>query len=401
MTRGPGPRVAAQLGLFREVADEILVALDERAEPAVGEQLGAVADRVVLYPYAEPVDRPLPWLHEQCKGEWVLTIDDDEVPSAALIAGLPELLRDERVTHYWLPRRWLYPDASHYLDAQPWSSDYLLRLVRNDRRLLRFPPEVHRPIEALGPCRYVPLPLYHLDCIQNSRASREEKVLRYDRLGPNKRVAGRPMNEAFYLPELRPDAPTSQVPDEDAALIDYVLTAPPPPATSGVSERATREEIDSVWEGRALTAADYSARIEPIEEVELVAGEARMLDVLVQNLGGATWPWGEASPEIRLVARWPGVDGAQELRTPLPADLRPGETQLVPVHVAPPEREGRYVLEVDLVHEHVRWFECGVTVEVDVLPSRSTANVADERAPRRWARRPSTERSPLPSDRPR
>ena len=34
MTRGPGDRVAAMLALFRDVADEILVALDDRADDA-------------------------------------------------------------------------------------------------------------------------------------------------------------------------------------------------------------------------------------------------------------------------------------------------------------------------------------------------------------------------------
>ncbi|HVF08222.1 MAG TPA: hypothetical protein VNC60_06570 [Actinomycetota bacterium] len=373
MTRGPAPRVAALLGLLREVADEILVAVDDRAEPEVADQLAAVADRVVLYPYEDPVDRPLPWLHAQCTGDWVLTIDDDEVPSAGLIERLPELLRDERVTHYWLRRLWLYPDAGHYLDAHPWASDYLLRLVRNDPRLLRFPPEVHHPIDVLGPCKYVSSPLYHLDCITNSRASREQKVSRYDRLGPRKPIGGLSINEAFYLPELRSSPTSAQVPDHDAELIDAVLTAAPAEVVSRTSERVTREEIDSLWEGRALKEPDYRARIELAEQVELLAGDARTIDVLVENLGGVVWSWGEASPEIRLVARWPGLEGAQELRTQLPADLRPGETQLVPVHVAAPEREGRYVLEIDLVHEHVRWFGCGVTVDANVLPPLAEA----------------------------
>lgn len=400
MTRGPGPRVAALLGLLRDVADEIFVAVDDRADPELPGLLRAVADRVVLYPYADPVDRPLPWLHDQCTGEWVLTIDDDEVPGAELIEQLPELVRDQRVTHYWLRRRWLYPDADHYLDTQPWASDYLLRLVRNDRRLLRFPLEMHRPIEVLGPSRYVSEPLYHLDCIETSRASREKKVTRYDGLGPSKRVLGLPMNEAFYLPELRPGVATARVPDEDAELIGSVITASPPSPISGATGRATRAEIDAVWEGRTLTEPDYRARIELLEKVELHAGEARTVDVLVENLGGTVWPWGDAAPEIRLVARWPGIEGATELRTELPCDVRPGETLLVPVHVAAPEQGGRYGFEIDLVHEHVRWFECGVALEVDVLPKRRAAEATITEKPRLWRfRRPATARSPHPSER--
>ena len=98
---------AQQPDSLRPVADEILVALDERADPEVSNDLATVADRILVYPYAEPVDRPLPWLYEQCRGEWALTIDDDEIPSVALVEALPELCADASVTHYWLPRRWL------------------------------------------------------------------------------------------------------------------------------------------------------------------------------------------------------------------------------------------------------------------------------------------------------
>ena len=120
MTRGPGDRVAAMLSLFRGVADEILVALDDRAGDDVAAPLQAAADRVVRYPYADPVDRPLAWLHAECHGDWVLTIDDDEVPSRALLDALPGLARAKDLTHYWLPRRWLYPTVDRYLDARPW-----------------------------------------------------------------------------------------------------------------------------------------------------------------------------------------------------------------------------------------------------------------------------------------
>src|SRR5262249_50732015 len=155
MTRGPGDRVAAMLALFREVADEILVALDDRADEATQSALAAVADRVIRYPYAEPVDRPLAWIHAECCGDWVLTIDDDEIPSRGLLAALPTLVEVTDVTHYWLPRRWLYPTADRYLDARPWRPDYQPRLVANDPRVLTFSDETHVPVAVLGPSRYL------------------------------------------------------------------------------------------------------------------------------------------------------------------------------------------------------------------------------------------------------
>ena len=172
MTRGPGSRVAKMLELVRPAVDEIVVALDYRAGFDVASALSLVADRIILYPYAEPVDRPLAWLHSQAAESWVLTLDDDEIPSPELVQALPDLVRNPSVTHYLLPRRWLWPDASRFLDQAPWRPDYQLRLVQNDSRLLSFPDETHVPIQALGPAQYLELPLYHADCILNKRRAR-------------------------------------------------------------------------------------------------------------------------------------------------------------------------------------------------------------------------------------
>jgi len=101
----------------------------------------------------------------------------------------------------------------------------------------------------------------------------------------------------------------------------------------------------------------------------------RTLDVLVTNLGGVTWPGGEAHPEIRLTYRWwlGGDVVAEGLRTPLPADLEPGATALVPMTVRAPSEPGGHRLAVDLVHEHVRWFGAGFELDVEVLPRRLLA----------------------------
>jgi len=387
MTAGPAARLAAILSLLRPVADEILVAVDDRADPALLSRLAGVADRLILYPYAEPVDRPLPWLHEEASGDWVLSVDDDEIPSARLLAALPLLLEAEELTHYWLPRRWLYPDAATYLDEAPWRPDYQLRLVRNDSRFLRFSNEFHRPIVCLGPGRFPDLPLWHVDPLVRSRAARLEKARRYERLRPGMRIAGRALNHAFYVPELRPGARTAALPERERSLVEGVLGAGDPPRGPAVNlGRATREQIDRLWPGRSLARGDYRAGLELLEPPPtLTAGEQRTLDVRVRNLGGEAWGWGrEAEPEIRLAARWrttggEPIDGV-ELRTHFPAEVAAGGTDIVPVHVLAPSAPGRYRLELDLVHEHVRWFGCELAVEVEVGPRRRLAVMGDEGA---------------------
>jgi hypothetical protein len=386
MTAGPGTRVAALLRALRASADELFVAVDERATADVVAAIAPHADRIVRYPYAEPVDRPLPWLHAQCGGDWVLTVDDDEVPSAGLLAALRDLVRAPDVTHYWLPRRWLWPDPSSYLAESPWRPDYQPRLVANDPRLLRFPNETHRPIEVLGPGRYLEHALYHADCILNPLESRKAKAAKYERLRPGKRLAGRPLNHAFYLPERRPEARTAPVPPDDAAVVRQVLESIDAAGAAAVPSAvpvATREEIDGLWWGRSLVETDYRARLELVAaDGTLTVGEQRTVDVRAENLGGTIWPWGkDAEPEIRLAYRWFDADGVvvvrDGLRTPFPADVRRGESVLVPVHVVAPARPGTFRLVVDLVHEHVRWFGCEVETAVEVVPAERVAILGD------------------------
>jgi hypothetical protein len=372
MTRGPGGRVAAMLALFRGVSDEIFVALDDRADEATEQVLAAVADRVIRYPYADPVDRPLAWIHSQCSGDWVLTVDDDEIPSRGLLDALPSLVAATDVTHYWLPRRWLYPTADRYLDARPWRPDYQPRLVLNDQRVLSFPDETHVPVAVLGPSRYLADGLYHADTRLNSREARAAKAERYERLRPGKRVAGRPLNEAFYLPELV-DPPTAEVPAEDLKLIEEVLAERPPAAGAGAEVgSAGRQEIDRRWAGRGLPESAYHARLTLLEAVPpLRADGTETVDVLVENLGGEPLPWG---PVFAVGTRWAqGDQVVAGAHRPLPAALAGGARAIVPVPLTVPTVPGRWTLTLDLVHEHVRWFGCELRVDVDVAPSRLVA----------------------------
>src|SRR5436305_1503624 len=82
--RLPRPR------LLRPVADWIVIGVDTRADADSVRDYATVADRVLPVRF-EYLERHLAWLHEQCTGDWVLRLDTDEVPSAALLAALPAL----------------------------------------------------------------------------------------------------------------------------------------------------------------------------------------------------------------------------------------------------------------------------------------------------------------------
>src|SRR5437868_9423972 len=121
VTADPGARVAAVLGPLREVADEIVVAVDSRLDPDRLGRYAEIADRLFRYEYAPPNDRVLGWIHAQCSGDWVFRLDGDEALSSAAVKRLPELIAARDVFQYWFQCRWLYPDSRHWLDQPPWS----------------------------------------------------------------------------------------------------------------------------------------------------------------------------------------------------------------------------------------------------------------------------------------
>jgi hypothetical protein len=369
LSGGPTERLAALLSLLRPVADELVVAVDDRLDP---DRLGAVrelADTLVAYPFAEPVERPFGWLHSLCSGDWIFRIDDDEVPSAALLDALAE--PDERLTHAWVPRRWLWDGG--WLAADPWAPDWQLRLVRP--AAARFPGQMHVPVQASGPHAYLEeAALYHLDLVANDHAVREAKVSRYEHVRPGLRLGALPLNAAYYLPELRRELPVEAIPARDMPLIEHVLGAGESlPARAPVEVRvATRAEIDEHWAEAPLADDGYHARIELGRVPSPVTGEVREIDVRVTNLGSTVWRGGkDAMPEIRVSSRWEGFELAEEqLRSAFPSDVAPGETVLVPMSFRAPDDPGEHTLVVDLVHERHRWFGVDATVPVVVRPKR-------------------------------
>jgi hypothetical protein len=378
LTRGPTARVAAQLRLLRDVADEIVVGLDTSVDAQLAHPLEDVADVLVHYPYLDPVDRPVGWIHSLCTRDWILWVDDDEIPSARLVATVREAIADPAVTHCFVPRRTLWRDPGSILAGTPWVPDFQLRLVQNDPRLVWFPGITHWPIQAIGPHRYLDAPLYHTDLLVNPLERRRAKVRRYEAAIPGRRVAGLPMNDAYFLPEDRDEVRVTDVPEEDRDTLRDLLElepSPQPRPPTAPLRLASREEIDAHWHGAPATDELYRGSLELDDEVEPFAlGEERAVVVRVTNAGTHIWPPGGVGwPAVRVAYRWldetAGVAVAEGLRTPLPAALAPGASVRLPVDVASPPAAGRHTLVLDLVHEHVRWFGCDLSVDVDVRPT--------------------------------
>ena len=110
----------------------------------------------------------------------------------------------------------------------------------------------------------------------------------------------------------------------------------------------------------ARAAIDAPARL------RCAPGAVIPLHILVRNEGAATWPTqGEDDGKygIRLGNHWRGRFGwmlqRDDTRTALAYDLAPGESMEIGINPVAPTKPGSYILEFDMVQEHVRWFAQG------------------------------------------
>jgi hypothetical protein len=360
LTKDPGARVAAIMRQLRSVADEIVVAVDSRLDPERLGRYAEFADRLLRYEFVDSAEQAAYCIASECTGDWLLRVDGDEVIAPGLIERLPELMSARDVAQYWLPCRWLFPDARHYLAQPPWHFS-AARLVRNDPATLWHGGLSHGQFEPTFPSVHLGEGFYHLSLLVHDLPYREAKVARY--LSIQSAHARRVLEvdlHAFYLPERDRTfgiAPVP-VPSEDHAAIDEILAAsgeelPGPPAEE--IPVLSWSEIQRSWPRRTLPDEAYRGEIEAFERApKLYEGQQRQLTLRVTNTGTEDWPGLDREPWIKLAHRWPAAKGPAAtawVDTCLPASLGPGASALVPMAIEAPPRVGRHPLELALVHE--------------------------------------------------
>ena len=96
---------------------------------------------------------------------------------------------------------------------------------------------------------------------------------------------------------------------------------------------------------------------------QMKSGEKVAADVTVKNDSPVSWPSNPNSKNlhaVNLAYHWLDKKGQMVVfdgaRTPLPYDLKPGESVTLKAAIHPPERPGAYILEITLVQEGVAWF---------------------------------------------
>ncbi len=125
------------------------------------------------------------------------------------------------------------------------------------------------------------------------------------------------------------------------------------------AETRTAEQISA---SHALPSSAYAAELAFVEPPQsLSASEPVTVVVHVTNRGDVMWRHDiPAGRHLSVGNHWLAEDGGRAVyddgRALLPRSLAPGETATVQLRVQAPDEPGRYVLEVDLVQEHICWF---------------------------------------------
>jgi hypothetical protein len=362
LTSEPPWRVASALAQLRDVADEIVVAVDRKVDPSGLRPLLDIADSLVRFDFEGPPEGAQPWLVAQCRHDWVFMMQGEEVPGTALVEALPSLMADD-VQQVRIARRWCFPDEWHWLCERPWWPDLQIRLTRRGP-LLDFDTCLHGGIRAALPARLIDAPLYHLACLVRDFGARRRRMREYEMLEPGLgAVAGGQIAPTQFAPEhfaTRMPAPT---PLADVAVIREVLKATAPerddrirlPVVGADEIRAAmpRDALEQHGYALAIRVAETDLRSEPGRDTFVLA------DIL--NPGRQPLPCEDSyGVQMRIGARLVGTGSpacANWTLTRLPCPIPAGESRLVEVGVRIPAEPGIYTLQLDAVNERTqRWF---------------------------------------------
>ena len=127
-------------------------------------------------------------------------------------------------------------------------------------------------------------------------------------------------------------------------------------------ETEARERFETAWIKGALAASAYREQIVALNAPsELHAGEKIEIGFKLKNLGTAAWPavgTKDFRYQVNMGNRWikDGVR-SEDSRATMKADLQPGAETDIQLVVNAPSVPGEYVLEIDMVHEGITWFE--------------------------------------------
>ena len=348
LTWNSATRLPALLADVARFADELVVGVDEDSGDDTFELACSLADVVFKFEHSGLPDPAYLLPFEYASGDWVLVLDDDERMDGRFPELLPELLGDDRYTHYLFPCKWIASPSEPYLYlcGPPWFPDWHTRLIRNDKRLVWHAPRVHAPYRVAGLGGYeARTSLVHFERAMIDEERRRAKLARYREMGSGGRC------EEYYCPG--PNALTR--------LLEY----PPPRSSVHLESRRQARVIPQVCDVAGRSGLPpLCARLTAEMPRVLAAGERIVADVLAFNSGELAWyPSSDAwainvAYHLRAPSRETRVwDGE---RTRIGQITMPGQSTRILASFIAPKDPGEYLVEWDMVSEGDCWFaECG------------------------------------------
>ena len=343
---------------LRQVADQLVVGVDDASTDASEQVAAEFADIVVRVPHQHylgldgnpahisAVELALPHF----TGDWILRVDHDETlgPGLSDKNHIQSLLSDRHTTHYWIPRRWVIPPGDRFISSHPWHVDTQVRLYRNLPSIINFSKQVHCHTTLLGQARVLTHEwLLHWDLVWHSRAAREAKVKWCEGLSTYS-------GADYYLYEEQ---------EYETLPLDYVPACPPASA--------------------ATTALDdlLACQVDVLEHPETMqAGRDYTVLVSIQNLSPRVFypPSVGLSPgNVYLSYHWyRDSNGEREIqswdhpRYICPMRLLPGDSTSTYLRIRAPSEPGRYWLQPDVVEELVAWASSSMTIPSHLVEVR-------------------------------
>jgi len=335
---------------LRELADQLVVGVDDASSDESEEVAREFADTVVTIPHehyaflngnsahVSALEAALPHF----KGDWVLRVDHDETLGPALsdTSHLRSLLADRYTTNYWIPRRWVIPPGDRFISSHPWHVDWHMRLFRNLPSIIQFSKQVHRHTMLLGQARVLTHEwLVHWDLVWHSREARESKVRFCEGLSTYS-------GADYYLYEEQ---------EYETLPLDHV----PASARAAITTALLDESL-----GCSLELLEYPRTMQACRDYYIVVSIHNLSKrVFFPSSSGhyagnvfLSYHWYRDSGGVSEVHTW------DHPRTTMPNRLSPGDAASTYICVRAPCEPGVYDLQPDLVEEGVAWTSNFLTI---------------------------------------
>ncbi len=165
--------------------DELVVCIDRTTTDNTYEIARALADQIHFVTTDGYLESALPQMAALCSGDFVLRLDDDErLGGNWSRQEFESLVALNDLTHLNIFRRWIVDGGRNFIAAPPWFPDVQMRLFRNAPASIRWPRQIHQPMEVAGNCLTPGDRWIEHDVLSTSSEEREEKCRNYQALRP-------------------------------------------------------------------------------------------------------------------------------------------------------------------------------------------------------------------------